>query len=233
VGKAAPTRLGNPMIRILDLDFTYPAGPFRLRIPGLEVPPGALAAVTGPSGSGKTTLLNLISGVLAPQAGRIWVGEVEMTSLEEAARRDYRLRHIGMVFQEFELLDYLTVLDNILLPHRLSSRLRLDPLVRRRAETLAAQVAIADKLHRFVDCLSFGERQRVGLCRALVTEPRLVLADEPTAGLDPASKALVVEVLLGYVRSCGATLLMVTHDLELLSRFDLLVDLQNRSKANP
>lgn len=221
------------MIRILDLDFTYPAGPFRLRIPRLEVPSGALAAVTGPSGSGKTTLLNLIGGVLAPRAGRIWVDGFEITTLEETARRDYRLRHIGMVFQEFELLEYLTVLDNIMLPHRLSSRLRLDSSVRRRARTLAAQVAIGDKLHRFVDRLSFGERQRVGLCRALVTEPRLLLADEPTAGLDPASKALVVEALLGYVRSRGATLVMATHDVELLGRFDLLVDLQNLVEANP
>jgi putative ABC transport system ATP-binding protein len=221
------------MIRIRDLDFTYPTGEFRLRIPQLSLPPGSHAAVVGPSGSGKTTLLNLISGVLIPQAGRVWVGELEITSMEEAARRAFRVRHIGMVFQEFELLEYLTVLDNILLPYRLSRRLRLEPAVRRRAEALAARVAIADKLRRHVDCLSFGERQRVGLCRALVTEPRLVLADEPTAGLDPAGKALVMEALLNDTHSRGATLVTVTHDVELLPRFDHLIDLQSFAEAIP
>lgn len=221
------------MILIRDLDFAYPNGQFRLRIPHLEVPRGAHAAFVGPSGSGKTTLLYLLSGVLAPRAGRIWAGELEITALEEASRRDFRLRRIGMVFQEFELVEYLTVRDNILLPYRLCRRLRLDATVKRRAEALAGKVAIGDKLDRYVDCLSFGERQRVGLCRALVTEPELVLADEPTAGLDPASKALVVEALLGYARRSGATLVMVTHDGDLLPRFDLLIDLRSFQEAAP
>lgn len=221
------------MIRIRDLDFAYSQGGFRLRVPQLDLPPGAQAAIIGPSGSGKTTLLYLISGVLAPRSGRLWAGELEMTAAEEASRRDFRLRRIGMVFQEFELLEYLTVLDNILLPYRLSRRLLLDGAARRRAELLAEKVAIGDKLDRYVDCLSFGERQRVGVCRALVTEPGLVLADEPTAGLDPASKALVVETLLGYARSSGATLVTVTHEADLLSRFDAVVDLRGFSEAKP
>lgn len=221
------------MIRVRNLDFAYSLGRFRLRVPELTLPPGSRAAITGPSGSGKTTLLYLISGVLAPRAGRLWVGELELTALDEAARRDFRLRRIGMVFQEFELLEYLTVLDNILLPYWLSRRLRLDGAARRRAKGLAEKVAIGDKLDRYVDCLSFGERQRVGLCRALITEPELVLADEPTAGLDPASKALVVEALLGYARRSGATLVMVTHDGDLLPRFDLLIDLRSFAEATP
>ncbi len=221
------------MIRICDLDFAYPNGPFRLRLPELQLPRGTHAAFIGPSGSGKTTLLYLLGGVLTPRAGHIWAGELEITALEEASRRDFRLRRIGMVFQEFELIEYLTVRDNILLPYRLCRRLRLNGAVMRRAEALAEKVALGDKLDRFVDCLSFGERQRVGLCRALVIEPELVLADEPTAGLDPASKALVVEALLGYARSSGATLVMVTHDGDLLPHFDQVIDLGSFQEAKP
>jgi putative ABC transport system ATP-binding protein len=221
------------MIRIRDLEFTYPDGDFRLRIPELSLEPGSRTAFIGPSGSGKTTLLNLISGVAQPQRGRIWVGEAEMTALPEAARRDFRLRRIGMVFQEFELLEYLTVLDNILLPYRLSAALSLTPAVRERAAGLAARVAIGGKLTRYVGRLSHGERQRVGLCRALLTEPELVLADEPTAGLDPASKALVLDALLEDSRARGATLITVTHDSELLPRFDEVIDLKVYRAAEP
>ncbi len=219
------------MIRIRDLEFAYPEGDFRLRIAELSVGAGSRTAFVGPSGSGKTTLLNLISGVALPQRGRVWIGATEMTALSEAARRDFRLHHIGMVFQEFELIEYLTVLDNVLLPYRLSSRLVLTPQVSRKAARLAARVALGGKLGRYVGCLSHGERQRVGLCRALLTEPELVLADEPTAGLDAASKALVLEVLLDDVRRRGATLVTVTHEAELLSRFDQVIDLRDYQAA--
>lgn len=219
------------MIRIRDLEFAYPAGDFRLRIAELSLEAGSHTAFVGPSGSGKTTLLNLISGVAQPQKGRIWVGDVEMTALAEAARRDFRLHRIGMVFQEFELLEYLTVLDNILLPYYLSRRLRLTAEVKQKAKLLAARVAIEGKLARYVDQLSHGERQRVGLCRALLPEPELVLADEPTAGLDPASKALVLDALLEDARARGATLITVTHDAALLPRFDQVIDLRDYQAA--
>jgi putative ABC transport system ATP-binding protein len=219
------------MVRVRDLEFAYPEGDFRLRIPELALERGARTAFIGPSGSGKTTLLNLISGVAQPQKGRIWIGGAEMTALSEAARRVFRLHRIGMVFQEFELLEYLTVLDNILLPYRLSHRLRLTSEVKQRALGLAARVAIGGKLGRYVGQLSHGERQRVGLCRALLTEPELVLADEPTAGLDPASKALVLGALLEDCQKRGATLITVTHDAELLPRFERVIDLREYQAA--
>lgn len=219
------------MIRIRDLEFAYPEGDFRLRIAELSLEAGSRTAFIGPSGSGKTTLLNLISGVAQPQQGRISIGDIEMTALAEAARRDFRLHHIGMVFQEFELLEYLTVFDNILLPYYLSPRLRLTAEVKERAQRLAARVAIEGKLTRYVHQLSHGERQRVGLCRALLPEPELVLADEPTAGLDPANKALVLDALLEDTRARGATLITVTHDAELLPRFDQVIDLRDYQAA--
>lgn len=214
------------MIRIRDLEFHYSAGDFGLRIPELTLGHVSPTAFIGPSGSGKTTLLNLISGVTHPQAGQVWIEDTEITALAEPARRDFRLRHIGMVFQEFEFLEYLTVLDNILLPHRLSRLLPLTPAVRERAKQLAARVAIGGKLGRYVGRLSHGERQRVGLCRALLPRPTLMLADEPTAGLDPASKRLVLDVLLEYASGAGATLVVVTHDGELLPRFERVIDLK-------
>ncbi|TDI33832.1 MAG: ATP-binding cassette domain-containing protein, partial [Acidobacteria bacterium] len=130
-------------------------------------------------------------------------------------------------FQEFELLEYLSVLDNILLPYRVTPALRLDHAVRERAQDLARQVGIADKLGRLVDRLSHGERQRVAVCRALLTQPALLLADEPTGNLDPANRDRVLDFLFDYVARAGGTLVTVTHDRELLSRFGRVLDMKN------
>jgi putative ABC transport system ATP-binding protein len=213
------------MIRIQDLDFRYGEGDFRLRIPSLEVEVGATAAVVGPSGSGKTTLLELIAGILRPAAGRIETAGVEMTALSDALRREFRAARIGLVFQELELLPYLSVLDNILLPYRISPSLRLGREVRERAEALAARAGIAERLHRLPDRLSQGERQRAAVCRAVLAEPRLLLADEPTGNLDPANGERVLGILFDCARESGATLVAVTHDRDARSRFGQVVDL--------
>jgi putative ABC transport system ATP-binding protein len=211
-------------VELRDLDFRYGEGGFRLRIPELRVERGARVAVIGPSGSGKTTLLHLVAGIAAPRAGRVVTDGVEVNGLDDAARRAFRIRRIGLVFQEFELLEYLNVLDNILLPYRIHPALRLDPAVRERARALAGSVGIGDKLGRFADRLSQGERQRVAVCRALLAEPPLLLADEPTSNLDPANKDRVLDILLDHARQSGATLLTVTHDRDLLERFDRVID---------
>ncbi|NQT40352.1 MAG: ATP-binding cassette domain-containing protein, partial [Planctomycetes bacterium] len=183
------------MIAVENLDFRYGQSGFRLRVPQLVIERGAKVALVGPSGSGKTTLLNLMAGITLPLAGRVVTHEVEVSSLGDAARRDFRIRHIGLVFQEFELLDHLTVLDNILLAYRISAALRLDTSVRDRAARLARDVGLGDKLHRHVRRLSQGERQRVAVCRALLPEPPLLLCDEPTGNLDPANKEHVLDIL--------------------------------------
>ena len=212
------------MIALHDLDFRYAQSDFRLQVPRLVIERGAKVALVGPSGSGKTTLLNLMAGIALPLAGRVVTAEVEISSLGDAARRDFRVRHIGLVFQEFELLDHLTVLDNVLLAYRISAALALNRSVRERAALLAEEVGIGDKLHRYVRRLSQGERQRVAVCRALLPEPPLLLCDEPTGNLDPANKEHVLEILAAYVERAGATMVTVTHDHEILPRFDTVVD---------
>jgi putative ABC transport system ATP-binding protein len=219
------------MIRIQQLDFRYREGEFHLRIPELTIDAGSKIAVIGPSGTGKTTLLHLLVGIQKPSAGRITVDDVDVTALDEAACRDFRIRKLGLVFQEFELLPYLTVLDNILLPYRIHHVLRLDDAVRARARTLAAEVGIEDKLARHPRKLSQGERQRVAVCRALLTAPQLILADEPTGNLDPENTARVVDILLDQAARSGATLLIATHNHSLLDRFDRVVDLTELAAA--
>ena len=212
------------MIEIDGLEFHYPGNDFRLAIPELTVNRGTTVAIVGPSGSGKTTLLNLIAGVMLPDAGRISCVETEVSSLSEAARREFRLRQIGLVFQEFELLEHLRVLDNILLPCRISSSIRLTQSHRDRAVKLAVEMGLKDKLRRYVRQLSQGERQRVALCRALQLEPQLLLCDEPTGNLDPANKERVLDILFDYVQRHDTTMVTVTHDHQLLYRFDTTID---------
>lgn len=211
------------MISITDLDFQYAQSDFRLRVPQLAIPRGSRTALIGPSGSGKTTLLNLIAGVVVPSAGKVVTDGVELSSLPDAARRRLRIREIGLVFQEFELLDHLNVRDNILLPCRISD-LPLNGKMRNRAAQLAGEVGVADKLDRNVQRLSQGERQRVAICRALLAEPPLLVCDEPTGNLDPVNKLHVLDILDSYVEKTAATLVTVTHDHEILPRFDTVID---------
>lgn len=214
------------MINVQSLDFRYPSGDFCLSIADFTVTQGEKVAVIGPSGSGKTTLLNLIAGIIHPKIGSIQVGDVQVDQLNDAQRRRFRISNIGFVFQDFELLEYLSVLDNILHPYRISKALKLDQSVRQRATQLAEQMAIADKLKRSVGYLSQGERQRVAICRAMLTNPDLILADEATGNLDPKNKTHILELLFKSVEDNKATLLAVTHDHELLPHFDRVVDFQ-------
>jgi putative ABC transport system ATP-binding protein len=211
------------VIAIRGLRFAYPGGAFRLEIPSFEMQAGEKLAVIGPSGSGKTTLLNLVSGILTPSSGAVRVADTDIAALSDAGRRAFRIRQIGFVFQDFELLDYLNVLDNILHPYRISA-LRLDRTVRERAEGLAGRLGVGDKLKRRANDLSQGEKQRVAICRALLPGPRLILADEATGNLDPRNKGRILDLLFDSVEDHGATLLAVTHDHDLLPRFDRVVD---------
>jgi putative ABC transport system ATP-binding protein len=212
------------MLQVSDLRFQYGDAGFALSIDALELTAGESVALVGPSGSGKTTLLHLVAGILTPDTGHIRVNREDLGALDDAARRAFRIRRIGLVFQEFELLEYLSVLDNILLPYRIHRVLRLDAAARRRAQTLADRLGIGDKLGRLPNSLSQGERQRVAVCRALVTGPPLLLADEPTGNLDPVNKQRVLDTLFELAAESGATILTVTHDQELLPYFSRVVD---------
>jgi putative ABC transport system ATP-binding protein len=214
------------MIDLSGLNFRYGDHDFTLRIDALNVGRGESVALVGPSGSGKTTLLHLIAGILTPSGGRVCVDGEDLGALGDAQRRAFRVCRIGLVFQEFELLEYLSVLDNVLLPYRIHPALRLDAAARERARALAERLAIGDKLNRPPNSLSQGERQRAAVCRALVTGPSLLLADEPTGNLDPGNKERVLDALFELAAESGATILTVTHDREMLSRFDRVIDLK-------
>lgn len=212
------------MISIRDLDFTHPDGGFSLRIPAFDVARGEKVAVVGPSGTGKTTLLNLLAGILLPRSGSVTVAGATVSGLSDTDRRAFRISTIGFVFQNFELVEYLSARENILYPFRITDRLTLDRAARDRAEALARAVGLSDKLHRKPHALSQGEKQRVAICRALVGRPQLLLADEATGNLDPDNKTLILDLLFEQAEAAGATLLAVTHDHDLLPRFDRVVD---------
>ncbi len=218
-------------IAIANLDFHYGEGAFRLCIPSLAVASAETVAVIGPSGSGKTTLLNLIAGVVVPQTGALEVAGTDVARLNDAARRAHRIRNIGLVFQEFELISYLDVLDNVLLPYRLDPALKLGRAVRDRAQQLIIDVGLGDKHRRPVTRLSQGERQRVAIARSLVTGASVILADEPTGNLDPRNKTRILDLLFDQVAARGVTLVAVTHDHGLLDRFDRVIDFETLGVA--
>ncbi|UCE68993.1 MAG: ABC transporter ATP-binding protein [Flavobacteriaceae bacterium] len=226
LGGPAGDRLGQPVVRLHGLAFSYGDEGFSLDVPILEIGHGSKVAVVGPSGCGKTTLIHLVAGILKPVNGSVTVGEVVLGDYPERDLLDYRIATMGLIFQEFRLLEYLNVLENILLPYRLNPVLELSPQTRARAAELATEVGLHDKLERHPKNLSQGERQRAALCRALITRPTLLLADEPTANLDPANRDKILGLLFKYCGEEQATLIMVTHDPEVLQKFDRQVDIR-------
>jgi putative ABC transport system ATP-binding protein len=218
------------MIEFENVTLAYPQSEFRLEVADVKIAQGEHVALVGPSGSGKTTLLHLAAGILTPNAGEIRVSGEEITKLTPSARRSFRIRNIGLVFQEFELLEYLPVRENMLLPFRITNALKISREARESAEELATAVGIRETLDRYPHRLSQGERQRVAVGRALITQPQVLLADEPTGNLDPAASRKTIDLLLEQAVGREATVLMVTHDHGLLDRFDRVVETRRISE---
>ena len=195
-------------------------------LPRLSVNTGTLTSLRGPSGGGKTTLLNLIAGILLPLEGEIRVGDTIVNSLNEAERRRFRLSTIGSVFQDFELLEYLNIYDNIRLAPLLGQQTSTSEEMDSRIRELAELAGISTHLKRFPTHLSKGEQQRAALCRALLGRPSLILADEATGNLDPENKHTLWELIKKYSRETGATVLAATHDETIRSYFDAELDLE-------
>ena len=213
------------VVKVSDLDFRYDVGDFQIAIDDFKVRANEKLAIVGPSGIGKTTLLNLLAGILTPDEGSIVVADYNIAELGYEDRQDYRALKMGLVFQEFELLEYLSVLDNVLLPFRVSPVLKLNNEVIDNAKKLCSEIGLGDKLNRYPGHLSQGERQRVAVCRALVTNPLLLLCDEPTGNLDSVNRDHVIDMLFRYSETKAAPLIIVTHDRDLIQRFDMSFDM--------
>jgi ABC-type lipoprotein export system ATPase subunit len=190
------------------------------RLPHLEVAAGKAALLLGPSGSGKTTLLLAIAGLAQVIEGRVTVDGVNVASLSAAARDRFRGRSIGLVFQDLHLIAGLSTLDNVLLAPFAAGL----PQDRARALALLDELGLAERAHRPAETLSRGQAQRAAIARAMLLEPKLMLADEPTASLDDEACARVSDLLARAAEETGAALVIATHDLRLRRRFEITVD---------
>jgi putative ABC transport system ATP-binding protein len=220
-----------PAIAIRDLEFRWPGTRgvegFSLKLPSLAVNPENSLFLHGPSGSGKSTLLNLIGGVLTPQSGRIELLGQPFSALGAARRDAFRADHVGFIFQQFNLIPYLSVLDNVLLPCRFSARRAAQAGdAEAAAQALLEHLAIAPDLHhRPAHTLSVGQQQRVAAARALIGKPEILIADEPTSALDAARQVAFVDLLLSEARANRSALIFVSHDLRLAAHFDACLEL--------
>ena len=191
-----------------------------LRIASLEVPDGAQWVITGRSGSGKTTFLNVLGGIVAPDAGRVLIGGTDVTSLSEAGRDRFRAKNLGYVFQTFNLLQGFDALENILVAMLFAGRVD-----RARAVELLDRVGLADRRRYRPSELSVGQQQRVAIARALANDPPVLLADEPTGNVDPATGETIISLLKEVCDEGKRTLLLVTHQPQVVSSFKDVMDL--------
>lgn len=231
-------RLDPLVVKAGDLRFRWCANHADvLRLEKLDVTPGERLFIQGSSGSGKTTLLNLLAGVITATEGTLSVLGTELATLSGPARDRFRADHIGFVFQMFNLIPYLSLVENIMLPCRFS-KIRRERVLER-AESLAdearrllsdLQLDAASFGSRAVTRLSVGQQQRVAVARALIGRPELVICDEPTSSLDADARHSFLELLFAEIKEAGATLILVSHDRSLASSFDRVIDLPSLNR---
>jgi putative ABC transport system ATP-binding protein len=190
-----------------------------------EINEGEFVVLVGKSGCGKSSLLNLISGIDAPSSGDIFVNNESLTDMNEEKRTLFRRRNIGIVFQSFNLIPTLTVTDNLLLPLELTKQ--LDEESRSRAKDLLEQLGMTQRADYYPDKLSTGEQQRIAIARALIHQPSIILADEPTGNLDQETGKEVLALLDQLVRQAGKTMVMVTHSQEVIGLADRLMTIRD------
>lgn len=227
-------------IRITDLTFSWePQGPVILSIENLTVKAGTQTLITGPSGSGKTSLLNILSGVTVPTTGSVEILGQEMTALNAQARDKFRADRVGVIFQMFNLLPYLSILENVMLSCMFSSERRTAALDEGGAEAQARYFLDALQLSpsefggRPVNTLSIGQQQRVAVARALIGNPGLVIADEPTSALDARNREMFLNLISKVCKENNTTLIVVSHDEALFKHFDHRIDMETLNSALP
>ncbi len=220
------TSTNGAIVRVRGLHKFFRRGSERLDVLNdltLDVPEGEFLGLMGPSGSGKTTLLNLIAGLDRPSEGEVWVGDEQISAMSEGQLARWRTRHIGFIFQFYHLLPVLNAYENVELPLLL---LRLSRAQRRRQVMTALElVGLADRIHHRPGQLSGGQQQRVGIARAIVSDPTLIVADEPTGDLDARSAEEILNLLGELRRSLQKTIVLVTHDPRAAARADRLLHL--------
>jgi putative ABC transport system ATP-binding protein len=217
----------SPLIRISHLSKAYQRGgqaiPVLLDI-DLDVMPGEFVALMGPSGSGKSTLLNLIAGIDSPSSGTIEIGGVDIATLSERQLADWRAANVGFIFQFYNLLPVLTAFENVELPLLLTDLSRAER--HERVAAILTMVGLSDRADHYPNELSGGQQQRVAIARALVTDPALIVADEPTGDLDRSTGEEVLQLMDALVRDLGKTIVMVTHDPKAAARAQRMVHLE-------
>lgn len=228
----------QPLIELADLGFAWPAQDELLDIPHFTLERGETLFLKGPSGSGKTTLLGLLGGVQKARRGHIRLLGEDLGRLSAGARDRFRVDHTGYIFQQFNLLPFLSVRENVELPCRFS-RLRAERARQRHGSIDAAGAGLlahlglrADLLERRADSLSIGQQQRVAAARALIGQPELVIADEPTSALDADAREAFLQLLFAECRAAGASLLFVSHDQSLAPLFDRSLSLAELNRAS-
>ncbi|TWC71386.1 ABC transporter ATP-binding protein [Herbaspirillum sp. SJZ099] len=233
-----PPQPAPPAIHLRDLSFTWPGQPHpALALDELRVEAREHIFVSGPSGSGKSTLLATIGGIIAPQAGSVEVLGQALQGLAAARRDRFRVDHIGFIFQQFNLLPYLSVTDNVLLPCRFSTYRKGRALLqggslREAAHSLLASLDLAPALWaRPVTQLSIGQQQRVAAARALIGRPEIIVADEPTSALDSDRQQAFLDLLQRECAHGGAALVFVSHDQRLAERFHRRIALEQINRA--
>lgn len=225
---ATASREETPSIRLVRVCKDYHTGEQHVRAVddvSLEVPRGQRVAIVGRSGSGKSTLLNLLAGIDQPTSGEIWIADQELSRLNDDALTRLRREHLGMVYQFFNLLPTLSVRENVALPALLAGERERDVL--QRADRLLEEVGLTHRLHARPHTLSGGEMQRTSLARALIHNPTLILADEPTGNLDTKNADQVLELLRGLGERHGVTVVLVTHSMEAAAIADRVVELRD------
>ena len=218
----------SPAVELRDVVFRWQDGDaFVLELPELVLAAGERLFVHGPSGSGKSTLLNLIGGVVQPAQGDVRLLGQPLATLGTAARDAFRAAHTGFIFQQFNLIHYLSVLDNVLLPCRFSPRraARAGDETQEARRLLTALDIAAELWTRPANRLSVGQQQRVAAARALLGKPEIIIADEPTSALDAGRQAAFLDLLLAEARAAGSSVLFVSHDLALAEHFERTLEL--------